>query len=304
MQTILKINGLGKTYGWIDKVQAIQDINLSVSPGEVYGILGPNGSGKTTTLGIILGCLIQTKGQYSWFEKGDEASLLKRVGSILEKPYFYPNLTCTQNLKLLCYAKGIPADTATTNKALEEVDLGSQGKTLFEALSLGMKQRLAIAGALLGNPEVLVLDEPTNGLDAQGIAFVRDLINQFTQKGGSVLLASHILDEVEKVCTHVAILARGKLLEDGPIGTVLSGKTNFELACDDHSALLSAIQGLTFVKTVDDLGTELRVVSEDNISATELHKALIDKGVVLSKLNHQKSSLESHFLELLKREDS
>ena len=205
MQTILSVSNLSKNYG---AVHALSDLNISIKKGDVYGILGPNGSGKTTTLGIVLGVTNASKGSYSWFDRGISYQLRKRIGCLLDKPNFYPYLNGFDNLKLVADIKQLK-DPRIIEK-LEIAGIHNNANRKFYTYSTGMRQRLALAATLLGKPDVLVLDEPTNGLDPEGIADVRELIIKIANEGTTVIMASHLLDEVQKICSHVAVLKKGK----------------------------------------------------------------------------------------------
>jgi ABC-type multidrug transport system ATPase subunit len=205
MPKVLEINNLSKNYG---RIKAVDQASFSVEKGQVFGILGPNGSGKTTTLGIILDVIQPSEGSYQWFEEPNSHQQRKKIGSILETPNFYPYLSAVNNLKIVADIKGI--DYSDIERVLKVTNLVDRKDDKFKTYSLGMKQRMSIASALLGDPEVLVLDEPTNGLDPQGIAEVRNLIIELGNQGKTIILASHLLDEVEKVCTHAAVLKKGK----------------------------------------------------------------------------------------------
>ena len=210
MEKVLTISGLQKNYG---KIHAVNDLSLSVERGSVYGILGPNGSGKTTTLAIILGVVNSNGGSYSWFGNENSKNDRKRIGAILEQPLFYPYLTAEKNLQIVASIKGV--EYSDIERVLKIVELFERKDSKFRTFSYGMKQRLAIASALLGNPEVLIFDEPTNGLDPKGIAEIRELIIKIAKQGITILLASHLLDEVQKTCSHVAVLKSGKKLYEG-----------------------------------------------------------------------------------------
>lgn len=206
--TILSIKNLHKRYG---KIHAVNNVSLDIQKGNVYGILGPNGSGKSTTLGIVLNVVNKTSGEYHWFDGAMEThQALKKVGAIIERPNFYPYMTAKENLELVCKIKGI--NYSKIEEKLEIVGLSDRKNSKFKTFSLGMKQRLAIASALLNDPEILILDEPTNGLDPQGIHQIRDIIKFIASQGTTILLASHLLDEVEKVCSHVLVLRYGQIL--------------------------------------------------------------------------------------------
>ena len=205
METILSIKDLNKKFGHI---HAVNNLSFNIKKGNVYGILGPNGSGKSTTLGIILNVVNKTSGNFSWFNgKLSTHQALKKVGAIIERPNFYPYMTAVQNLELVCKIKEIP--TTKIEEKLKTVNLFHRKDSKFSTYSLGMKQRLAIASALLNDPEILILDEPTNGLDPQGIHEIREIIKNIASQGTTILLASHLLDEVEKVCSHVVVIREG-----------------------------------------------------------------------------------------------
>lgn len=195
-------------------MHAVKNVSLEIQKGNVYGLLGPNGSGKSTTLGIILNVVNKTSGHYEWFGGRLEThQALKKVGAIIERPNFYPYMTAAENLQLVCKIKGTSYDKV--DEKLRLVGLYERRDSKFRTFSLGMKQRLAIASALLNDPEILILDEPTNGLDPQGIHQIRDIIKQIAANGTTILLASHLLDEVEKVCSHVLVLRKAKFCTPG-----------------------------------------------------------------------------------------
>ncbi len=295
MSTILNINGISKSYG---KVKALNNLSLQINRGEIYGILGPNGSGKTTTLGIILDVLNADSGSFEWFGKSPEKSSRKKIGSLLETPNFYPYLSARQNLSIVCKIKEV--NESEVDRVLSIVDLISRADSKFKTFSLGMKQRLAIASALLGDPEVLVLDEPTNGLDPQGIAEIRTMILDLAAAGKTLIMASHILKEVKKICSHVAVLKLGNLLTFGPIQTVLNNQEQVFVSSENLDILsltLSQIDGVSGINQVD--GKIYLMLSEGKTSA-DLNKSLFDKGIVVSEIGIQKSDLESNFLELIK----
>ena len=218
---ILQVNGLSKSY---KDVKALDNLNLSVEQGTIFGLLGPNGSGKTTTLGILLGVIKQKSGSYSWFDNGHKTENRKKIGALLETPNFYPYLSAVRNLEIVAKIKNMNDPLPKIEAVLKEVNLFERKDSKFRTFSLGMKQRLAIASALLNDPEVLVLDEPTNGLDPQGIAEIRELILKIAGDNRTIIIASHILDEIEKVCTHVAILKFGKLIKQGTINEIIGAE--------------------------------------------------------------------------------
>lgn len=274
----------------------MKNVSLEIKKGNVYGILGPNGSGKSTTLGIILNVVNKTSGEYQWFG-GSVAThdALKRVGAIIERPNFYPYMTAADNLKLVCKIKGIPYEKI--DEKLELVGLLDRKNSKFKTFSLGMKQRLAIASALLNDPEILILDEPTNGLDPQGIHQIRDLIKIIASQGTTILLASHLLDEVEKVCSHVLVLRKGEILYSGMVDEMAGAATYFELQSGDNEALKNALSAMNGIEKVTEIDGILRVYTKA-YAAADLNKLLFEKNITLSHLSKGKNSLEEQFLQL------
>ena len=297
-ETILSIKNLNKRYG---ALQALKNVSFDIHKGNVYGILGPNGSGKSTTLGIVLNVVNKTSGEYSWFGGTMEThQALKKVGAIIERPNFYPYMTAKENLELVCKIKGI--NYAKVNEKLELVGLTDRQNSKFSTFSLGMKQRLAIASALLNDPEILILDEPTNGLDPQGIHQIRDIIKQIATTGTTILLASHLLDEVEKVCTHVLVLRKGEILYTGLVDGMSANEGFFELQADDMEHLIVVVKMHPTVKNVVKEDGKVLVYLKDNLEARELNRFLFEKNVVLNHLVKRKNSLEEQFLELTKNQ--
>ena len=297
-ETILSIKNFNKRYG---ALQALKNVSFDIHKGNVYGILGPNGSGKSTTLGIVLNVVNKTSGKYSWFGGTMEThQALKKVGAIIERPNFYPYMTGKENLELVCKIKGI--NYAKVNEKLELVGLTHRQNSKFSTFSLGMKQRLAIASALLNDPEILILDEPTNGLDPQGIHQIRDIIKQIATKGTTILLASHLLDEVEKVCTHVLVLRKGEILYTGLVDGMSANEGFFELQADDMEHLIVVVKMHPTVKNVVKEDGKVLVYLKDNLEARELNRFLFEKNVVLNHLVKRKNSLEEQFLELTKNQ--
>ncbi len=295
MNEILNINNISKNYG---KVRAVNGLSLQINQGEVYGILGPNGSGKTTTLGIILDVLKSDSGSFTWFGKTPDKYTRKKIGSILETPNFYPYLSAKQNLGIACKVKQV--SESEIDRVLSIVNLTERANSKFKTFSLGMKQRLALASALLGNPDVLVLDEPTNGLDPQGIAEVRTIIKELVAQGKTIIMASHILDEVEKICSHVAVLKTGNLLTYGPIKAVLNKQEQVYIAADDMGLLKITLGQIDGVSNIKESSNKIYLMLEQGKDSAYLNKALFDKGIVLTELGVQKPDLEANFLELVK----
>ncbi len=296
MEQILTISNLNKRYG---KLHAVKDLSLEITKGSVYGILGPNGSGKTTTLGIILSVINADSGSFSWFNEPNSKSNRKRIGAILEQPIFYPYLTAEKNLQIFANIKSAPY--SDIERVLKVVELYDRRDSKFRTYSYGMKQRLAIAAALLGNPEVLIFDEPTNGLDPRGIAEIRELILKIAQQGITILLASHLLDEVQKVCSHVAVLKEGKSLFAGKVNDVLNIADKIEVASNNIELLKLALSDNDQVIDIDQELELLLIKLKEGYSSYDLNNYLISKGIVVTHLTVRKKSLENQFLELLTR---
>lgn len=300
METILSIKKLNKRFGYL---HAVKDVSLEIQKGNVYGILGPNGSGKSTTLGIVLNVVNKTSGEYSWFGGTMEThDALKKVGAIIERPNFYPYMTARQNLELVCKIKG--TDYSKVDEKLQLVGLSDRQDSKFSTFSLGMKQRLAIASALLNDPEILILDEPTNGLDPQGIHQIREIIREIAAHGTTILLASHLLDEVEKVCSHVLVLRKGEILYSGPVNGITNNKDFFELQSDDNAKLKETLNSHASVDSLYEEDGRVMVYLKNELSAAEMNRFLFEKNIVLNHLVKRKSSLEEQFLELTENFDS
>ena len=297
METILTIKNLNKVYN--KYVHAVKNLSLEIHKGNVYGILGPNGSGKSTTLGIILNVVNKTSGEYSWFGGTMEThEALKKVGAIIERPNFYPYMTAKENLELVCKIKNI--DYSKVQEKLTLVGLFDRQNSKFNTFSLGMKQRLAIASALLNDPEILILDEPTNGLDPQGIHQIRDIIRLIASQGTTILLASHLLDEVEKVCSHVLVLRKGEILYSGPVDEMTSNDGYFELQSENNETLINVIQAHPAIEKVISEEGKVMVYLKSPLAAADLNKYLFENNILLNHLVKRKTSLEEQFLELTK----
>ena len=296
METILSLKNLDKKYG---SVHAVNNLSFEIQKGNVYGILGPNGSGKSTTLGIILNVVNCTSGEFSWFN-GTKTTheALKKVGAIIERPNFYPFMTAKQNLKLVCKIKEVSNECI--DDKLKAVNLYDRRDSKFKTFSLGMKQRLAIASALLNDPEVLILDEPTNGLDPQGIHEIREIIKTIAANGTTILLASHLLDEVEKVCSHVIVIRNGVKLYEGRTEEMTASNGFFDLKTDgDQEKLKSLLETFDGISSISkDIDGKLIAVLNREISATEINTYLFKNNIVLSHLVKRKPSLEQQFLSL------
>ncbi len=294
LKTILTIENLTKKFG---RLTAVSNLSFSIEKGNVYGILGPNGSGKSTTLGVVLNVVNKTSGSFSWFG-GDVSThnALKKVGAIIERPNFYPYMSAKQNLELVCKIKGV--SKTQVQKTLDIVGLLDRQNDAFKSFSLGMKQRLAIASALLNNPEILILDEPTNGLDPQGIHQIRGIIKKIAAKGTTILLASHLLDEVEKVCTHVVVLSKGKSLYVGSVEHMNASFGFVTLQCNDMPRLKKILEESSSFENIKEDTAFLVANLTQEMDAAKLNAFLFEKGITLSHLVQRKESLEEKFLAL------
>lgn len=293
MDKVLEINNLTKKFG---KLTAVNDLSFSVEKGNVYGLLGPNGSGKSTTLGMILNVVNSTQGNWKWFGEEHSTQSLKKVGAIIERPNFYPYLSAEKNLEIVAEIKG--ADYAKIEEKLAIVGLLERKNDKFSSFSLGMKQRLAIAGAMLNDPHVLILDEPTNGLDPQGIIKIREIILDIASKGTTIILASHLLDEVEKVCSHVVILEKGKTLYSGSVDEMTASFGYFEISSQQLDLLKNALESMPYFERISANGTQLKAILNQDLSAESLNKLLFEKGIILNHLVKRKESLEQQFLQI------
>lgn len=300
MSSVLSINKLSKSYG---SIKALQEVSFNVPQGSTFGILGPNGSGKTTLLGIVMDIIRPTSGQFLFFGKDPDHDTRKNMGTLLETPNFYHYLSAERNLRIAAEIKGKGKDQI--ENVLRKVNLYDRKDSKFSTYSLGMKQRLAIASCLLGDPDVLVFDEPTNGLDPAGIAEIRELMKQLNREGKTIIMASHILDEVEKVCTHVAIIQKGVLKTVGTVSEVLasteSDTVSIEIASDNMDGLKDLISTMAGVISANLVEGCLQLQCKGNISASEVNSFCFSKGIVLNKLNLKRQSLEHTFLELTGR---
>ena len=294
MNSILNISNLTKKFGHLT---AVKNLSFNIEKGNVYGILGPNGSGKSTTLGIVLNVVNKTSGEFHWYDGSlTTHQALKKVGAIIERPNFYPYMTAYQNLKLVCRIKEISHDSI--NKTLEIVGLLNRKDYVFDNFSLGMKQRLAIASALLNDPEILILDEPTNGLDPQGIHKIREIIKKIAEAGTTILLASHLLDEVEKVCSHVVVLNKGVNLFSGRVNELITSNGFFELKTSQQDELINLIDSHPNFSNSKIEGELITAFLKLPMDAEEFNKLLFTNGIILSHLVKRKESLEEQFLQL------
>jgi ABC-type multidrug transport system ATPase subunit len=291
---ILSIENLSKSYG---RIQALKNVSFSVPEGSVFGILGPNGSGKTTMLGTIMDILKPTSGTYKLFDEVPTERHRQRIGTLLETPNFYHYLSGLKNLEIAAEIKQHGKEDIP--RVLAMVDLTARKDSKFSTYSLGMKQRLAIASCLLGNPKVLVFDEPTNGLDPVGIAEIRDLMKNLYKEGKTIIMASHLLDEVEKVCTHVAILRKGELITSGNVNEILSNEDMVEVGAQNSERLIEILQNMGTQTRVSKEGGMVKVFFPVGTADLEsINKYCYTNGIILNHLLLKKKSLESRFFEL------
>ncbi len=294
METILSVKKLSKNFG---RLQAVKSVSVEIQRGNVYGILGPNGSGKSTTLGVLLNVINKSSGTFEWFGNTmSTTDALKKIGAIIERPNFYPYMTAAENLELVCKIKNCSRDNIS--RTLTLVGLEDRKNDKFSQFSLGMKQRLAIASALLNNPEILILDEPTNGLDPQGIHQIRDIIKSIAAQGTTILLASHLLDEVEKVCSHVMIMRKGEMIFSGSVNQLSKNEGLFELSAADNSQLMKVLLTNLAVDKVELLDDKVLVYLKSPLAAEDLNKFLASQSIYLNHLISRKNTLEEQFLEL------
>lgn len=292
--TILQTSNLTKKYR---RITALNQLNFSIEEGMIFGLLGPNGSGKTTTLGLILSVLKPTSGEFQWFEQSPSAESRRKIGAILETPCFYPYMTAVQNLQVVATIKKCPL--SAIDRVLEVVGLYERRNDPFKTYSLGMKQRLAIGAALLVNPPVLILDEPTNGLDPQGIVEIRELVQQIAQTGKTIILASHLLDEVQKVCTDFMVLRKGKKLFQGNVKQALSDQRIIEVGADDLPVLIDTLTNFNGVTKIERQKAYLQLHTKPEIDARMISQVLFDKGIIVNRLIERQGSLERQFLKIL-----
>ncbi|SNT36325.1 ABC-2 type transport system ATP-binding protein [Ekhidna lutea] len=296
--SVLKINKLTKKFG---KLTAVDQLDLTIEEGQVYGILGPNGSGKTTTLGMILEVVAPSSGSFEWFGGVENVAARQKIGAILETPCFYSYLTAVQNLRIVAHIK--KCGTSNIDNILKQVNLFERRNDKFKNFSLGMKQRLSLAAALLSDPPVLMLDEPTNGLDPEGIAEVRQLIRDIAAQGKTIIMASHLLDEVQKVCTDFCILRKGVKLHEGSVHEIL-GETNVvEISSTDLDQLTTTVSKFEGLEKLEKENGSLKAFLKEGQSSDHLNRFCFDQGIALKKLIPQSKSLEQEFLKILKEND-
>ena len=297
MSVILSVRNLTKNY---KQRKVVNNVSFDVEKGNVYGVLGPNGSGKSTIFGMLLTIINPTSGEWYWFEnKGTSKEAFKKIGAIIGQPNFYPYLSAERNLKIVAEIKGV--DYSRIDEVLSIVGLLDRKKDMYKTYSLGMKQRLAIASALLNTPEVLVLDEPTNGLDPEGIIQIREIISDISKKGTTIIIASHLLDEIEKVCTHTIVLKNGNVLYCGRVDEMIASKGYFELKLEDNELLVEILREMQLFYRVELKEDIVVAYPSSDMETSYLNKMLVERGIYLSHLVMKKQSLETQFLELIKK---
>ena len=251
---------------------------------------------------MLLGVIRPSSGNFSWFENGQKDENRMRIGALLETPNFYPYMTAVQNLELTARIKEIENPEEEIERVLKAVDLYDRKDTKFSTFSLGMKQRLAIGATLLGDPEMLVLDEPTNGLDPQGIKDIRELIIEIGKQGKTILIASHILDEIEKVCTHCAILRKGELLKTGTISEIIGNQevTLIKTGASDMTKLIAFIEKSENYNIYKNDENGFIISAEHGLKAEDFNQRCFENGIVLNQLQVFNESLENQFLEIVR----
>jgi ABC-2 type transport system ATP-binding protein len=297
LNNVVTTSALTKHYG---RIKAVDNLSFSIPEKSVFGILGPNGSGKTTTLGMLLNVINPTSGTYSWFGESSSPECLKKIGSILESPSFYPYLSAVDNLKIIAEIK--QCGYSNIDEVLKITGLYERRLSAFSTFSLGMKQRLALAAALLSDPQVMILDEPTNGLDPKGIAEIRDLIRNIAARGKTIILASHLLDEVQKVCTHFAVLDKGHLMYSGMVNQTEHQEIHLEIASENNAELLNILKNYPGYRKLESEGENIVVTLSGDVQISSLSRYIFEHGMAITHLVSRKKSLETQFLEILNQQ--
>lgn len=294
MNNVVTTTELTKHYG---RIKAVNNLTFGIPGKCVFGILGPNGSGKTTTLGMLLDVINPTSGTYSWFGNPPTKENRQKIGSILETPAFYPYLSAIDNLKIIAEIKAIGYENIA--EVLKITGLYDRRHSAFRTFSLGMKQRLALSSALLSDPLVMILDEPTNGLDPKGIAEIRELIRNIARQGKTIILASHLLDEVQKVCSHFAVLNKGQLVYSGLVNEVNEEEQRLEISGDNSGELLVLLKGFPGLRKIESDGDLIILTLPGAIPVSDVSRYVFENGIPVTHLVSQRKSLETQFLEIL-----
>ena len=297
---VIQAHDLTKRYGRREakSVLAVDQVSFSVDEGQVFGFLGPNGSGKTTTIGMLVGIINPTGGSFQLFGASDPKAILaarSRVGATLETPNFYPYMSGRDNLRVAAAVKGV--NRQRIEDCLELVGLGDRAKHRFRTYSLGMKQRLALAATMLSDPELIILDEPANGLDPQGMREIREIIRILADRGKTIFLSSHLLWEVERTCSHVAIVRKGRIVAKGTVADIVSEGTSAVLRADDEAALMAALESYPEVISVRQ-SEEGVIASLSSGDLSSLNRYLTAQGIYVSHLAPHRQSLEEVFMDL------
>ena len=294
MNNIVTTHALTKRYGHLT---AVNELTLNIPAKSVFGLLGPNGSGKTTTLGMLLDVINPTSGYYSWFGNNTAKENRKKIGAILETPAFYPYLSAVDNLRIIAEIKSI--DKKQIDDVLKITGLYDRRFSAFGTYSLGMKQRLSLASVLLGDPPVMILDEPTNGLDPQGIAETRGLIRKIAAQGKTIILASHLLDEVQKVCSHFGVLNKGKLVYTGLVNEKGYEEIQLEITTDDPVSLLQLLKSYPHCINIEMINEKVIITLPGQTRVEDVSRFIFENNMIITHLVTLKKSLESQFLEIL-----
>jgi ABC-2 type transport system ATP-binding protein len=298
---VIETTGLTKRYG---AKLAVDGISFAVERGQLFGFLGPNGSGKTTTIGMLLGIITPTAGEIRLFGMSGRRGLhhgRQRTGATLENPNFYPYLSGFDNLRVVANVKRVPR--RSIDEVLELVRLADRKRDRYQTYSLGMKQRLALAATMLGDPELIVLDEPANGLDPEGMKEIREILADLAAAGKTIFLSSHLLWEVERTCSHVAIIRRGRIIRQASVREITTGTTVAELRGADPAVIASALEAYPEAVSVQvDGDTILAELRDDDLAA--LNRYLSGRGVYLSHLTARQRSLEEAFMQLTGDEEA
>ncbi len=292
---VLEVKNLTKRYG---NLTAVNTLSFEFKSGEVYGILGPNGSGKTTTLAMLSDVIRSTYGEYRWFGNPMGSNQRRRLGIMLEKPNFYEYLSGLDNLKIVADIRGVAH--SEIDDILKQIGLYERKNSRFKTYSLGMKQRLAIGATILGDPEVLILDEPTNGLDPEGIAEVRNLIKDLAKKDKTIILASHLLDEVQKVCTQMLVLKNGHKIFEGSAKGLDKNTQLIEIKAEDITALKTILDNSKEFSNYEENDDSIIVDISIDSNSAKLNTYIHSQGISLTHLSQKSESLEENILELLK----